>query len=95
MVLEISVLNARHLPKMDTFGSCDPFVILQIGESKYETSVKKSSYSPDWNEIFLYTAQASQLIVELYDWNRASKNEKVVELKTNANDYPQHDMGLP
>ncbi len=84
MALEIHVLNARHLPKMDTFGSCDAFVILQIGDSKFETSVKKGSYSPDWNEIFLFSARPSQMNVDVYDWNRTSKNEKVLHKITMA-----------
>ncbi len=78
MVLEISVVNARHLPKMDTFGTIDAFVIVQLGDSKYETSVKKGNYSPDWNEIFHCSAASpAALTVELFDWNRTTKNEKV------------------
>ena len=79
-VLELCVLNARHLPKMDTFGTCDAFVIIQFGDSRFETSVKKGTYSPEWNELFLCRSDSAvgPLIIELYDWNRATRNEKVI-----------------
>jgi Ca2+-dependent lipid-binding protein len=77
MVLEISVVGARHLPKMDTFGSIDAFVTLQLGDNKFDTSVKKGNYSPDWNEIFHLSSSPAALILQLFDWNRATKNEKV------------------
>ncbi len=52
--LEIKVVNARNLPKMDTFGTCDPFCRLDFCGENRETSVIKNTYSPDWNEAFVY-----------------------------------------
>jgi Ca2+-dependent lipid-binding protein len=52
--LEIKVVNARNLPKMDTFGTCDPFCRLDFCGENRETKVIKNTYSPDWNEVFVY-----------------------------------------
>jgi Ca2+-dependent lipid-binding protein len=53
-VLEVVVNFARHLPRMDTFGKCDAFVELCWREFKFKTRVQKSSFSPDFNETFLF-----------------------------------------
>ncbi len=76
--LEVTVLHARHLPKMDLFGSCDAFVVMKLDDKKFESSVQKASYSPDWNEVFLFDASASNLIFEVFDWNRTAKADKVL-----------------
>jgi Ca2+-dependent lipid-binding protein len=52
--LEIKVINACNLPKMDTFGTCDPFCRLDFCDENRETAVIKSTYSPEWNEAFVY-----------------------------------------
>jgi Ca2+-dependent lipid-binding protein len=53
-VLEVVVNFARHLPRMDTFGKCDAFVELRWREFQFKTSVQKSSFSPDFNQTFLF-----------------------------------------
>ena len=53
-VLEVVVNFARHLPRMDTFGKCDAFVELCWREVQFKTSVQKNSFSPDFNETFLF-----------------------------------------
>ena len=52
--LEIKVVNARNLPKMDTFGTCDPFCRLEFCGENHESVVIKNTYSPDWNQAFVY-----------------------------------------
>ena len=39
---------------MDTFGSCDAFINVDYQNQHTETSVKKNSFSPEWNETFTF-----------------------------------------
>lgn len=54
MQLEVTVVCARHLPKMDSIGSCDTFMRLKRGDKEMETTVRKNSLSPDFGEIFYF-----------------------------------------
>lgn len=48
--VQLTVINARHLPKMDLMGSCDPYAKLAFDGQELQTQVVKQSYDPDWNE---------------------------------------------
>ena len=80
--LEVTVLAARHLPKMDTFGSIDPFCEVSLGGSSFKTSVKKGTYSPDWGESFVFTMLEGvntglPLNITLFDWDLVGENDRV------------------
>ena len=55
-VLTVQVVEAKGLPKMDlgTTGTVDPYLMITCGESKRRTKVKKGSYSPVWDEEFVF-----------------------------------------
>lgn len=49
--LQIDVIEARDIPKMDTIGSADSFVEVYTDPTNVEkTSVKKNTLKPKWNE---------------------------------------------
>lgn len=49
--LQVDVIQAKNLPKMDTFGSADPLVEMYTQDKFIErTSVKKGARAPVWNE---------------------------------------------
>ena len=52
--LMVTIQSARHLPKMDVIGTCDSFCVVEWQGQKFQTTVKKNSYSPDWNETFAF-----------------------------------------
>ena len=53
--VEVTIISARHLPKMDSMGTCDGYCKIAWQGQKHETKVKKCSYSPDWNETFTFS----------------------------------------
>jgi hypothetical protein len=57
MQLNVRVVEARGLAKMDTFGKSDPYTILRIVDapSSFKTSVIKNSLTPVWNEQFKFS----------------------------------------
>ena len=80
--LEVTVMSARHLPKMDTFGSIDPFCEVRLGAVAFKTTVRKNTYTPEWSETFTFqmldsTTAGQPLKIALYDWDMVGDNERV------------------
>ncbi len=53
--LRIKVFKGEKLKKMDTFGQTDPFVSVEYGVLRAETSVQKITLDPVWNEELFVT----------------------------------------
>jgi len=43
-------LQAQHLPKMDLFGSVDPYCVLRLGNQERKSRIIKKIYNPEWKE---------------------------------------------
>ena len=56
--LEVTILSARHLPKMDVLGTCDAVCKVRWLGHEFSTEVKKNTYSADWNETFSFPVGA-------------------------------------
>lgn len=72
MKLQVSVLEARGLAAADANGLSDPFVRIQLGESKARTSVVYKDLNPTWNEdfVFIVEEEAEELHVVVWDEDR-------------------------
>ena len=76
MKLHVRLVGAKDLPKMDTFGKSDPYCILSTLSNgmKFQSSVKKNTATPCWNEDFHFPIQSPQteyLNIEMYDKDSA------------------------
>ena len=73
-ILEVTVINGRNMPKMDTFGTCDPFVKVEFGNQKNQTKEQRGTYTPEFNETFTFIvsnlATTPELSFECLAWNR-------------------------
>ena len=54
MQLQVKIIEAEHLPKMDQLGKVDPYVVLTCSDQRQSTSVQNSTYSPEWGECFYF-----------------------------------------
>jgi len=82
--LEVKVICARHLPKMDLMGSCDAFVELDWPNQRqhFASTVKKNTLSPDWGETFTFDFNVAafeevsvlqqHITITVKDWNKLS-----------------------
>jgi len=72
-------LQAQHLPKMDLFGSVDPYCVLRLGNQERKSRIIKKIYNPEWKEDFSFniTDEKEELMVSLYDWDRTSQDELI------------------
>jgi len=68
-VLTVHVVEARDLEPMDMGGSSDPYVRLSIQGQLFNTTYKKSTLNPVWNEsaYFDITDAQEPLLVEVFD----------------------------
>jgi len=81
--LIVTIESARHLPKMDVMGKCDTCCVVVWQGQEYKTTVKKNSYSPDWNETFAFPVEnisIGSLSVVVMDWDMVSKNDVIGEV---------------
>ena len=77
--LEVCIVNARHLPKVDILGSCDCYCVVAWDGAEYKTSIKKNQLRPEWNESFEFEVVDGELPalchvhhgITVVDWNRA------------------------
>jgi hypothetical protein len=75
--LAVTVKGLRHLPKMDTFGKCDPMVQLNLcGKKTSKTKTIKNVYDADFSSEgpFVLTVNESShfsggVVAHVYDWN--------------------------
>eukprot|EP00961_Rhodomonas_salina_P270302 3651461-Rhodomonas_salina.1 len=76
--VEVLVLGAKHLPKTDTFGACDPYLVLKYAGKEAKTSVKKGTLEPTWGERFLLNVIPNrELEVRCMDWDMFHKDDYV------------------
>jgi hypothetical protein len=67
-VVLVHMLNAKELKQVDHHrhidlrskkmvddASCDPFVLIQVGENSFQTSVQKQTTTPIWDKYFEFT----------------------------------------
>jgi Ca2+-dependent lipid-binding protein len=57
-VLEVTIVGATEIAKMDTVGSTDAYCVVSIrdqGTHPWKTSVKKNSMKPVWNESYKFS----------------------------------------
>lgn len=79
MHLKVTIRNVRHLPKMDVLGTCDPYIILSLGNQKYQTSTKNNTYNPEYDEEFLFNVidTTEILTLDLMDWDRLTAHDYI------------------
>lgn len=85
--VRVRCVEARNLPKADTFGLSDPFCEVKIGmpgtsgKSYYgtkKTQIIKKTLNPYWDEEFVMRPQnpaTESVDIFVYDWDRFTRND--------------------
>ena len=84
--VQVRVVEARGLKKMDALGSADPYVSLRLGGSRQKTKVVKGSTEPVWSEEFEFQGadEAWVLTAEVFDWDRFSRDDPMGQVRIPA-----------
>ena len=85
-MLHLRLVDARDVPKMDTFGHADPFCYVQLSETgrRDKTRVIKNTRSPQWDEEFHYpisNQETDVLKISMFDWNKVGSAEPIASIK--------------
>ena len=75
----VAIRAAKHLPKTDLMGKCDPYVILSGGDAKFKTSVVKKTYDAEYSEQFelLVVEGHGVLTLTVMDWDKLSQDDTI------------------
>ncbi|KAF7097811.1 hypothetical protein CFC21_099598 [Triticum aestivum] len=82
-VLNVKVIRAMNLPKMDLLGKSDPYVKLRLSGERLpskKTSVKMSNLNPEWNEHFRLVVKDPEtqvLELQMFDWEKVKMHDKM------------------
>ncbi|KAG8389864.1 hypothetical protein BUALT_Bualt01G0023100 [Buddleja alternifolia] len=82
-ILNVNVLKAMKLRKMDIIGQSDPYVKLKLSDDKLhskKTTVKFKTLNPEWNEEFTFVVKEPEtqvLKLNVYDWDQVGSHEKM------------------
>jgi len=91
LVLKLGVLEAKELPKVDTFGKIDSYITMNWHNStkKYKTQVIEKNFEPQWNAQFsLRVTDISKDVLELTlkDYDKGSKNDPISTYQIKASE---------
>eukprot|EP01111_Echinosteliopsis_oligospora_P014654 TRINITY_DN5561_c0_g1_i1.p1 TRINITY_DN5561_c0_g1~~TRINITY_DN5561_c0_g1_i1.p1 ORF type:complete len:1451 (+),score=491.58 TRINITY_DN5561_c0_g1_i1:45-4355(+) len=76
--LHVQVVEAKDLIKADTFGSSDPYVVLEIENQKGQTNVINNNLNPKWKDqsfVLPLTKLTGLLYAKLWDHDAVGKND--------------------
>jgi Ca2+-dependent lipid-binding protein len=81
-ILEVTIISAKNLLKMDLTGKADPYVKLRLVNTlmSKKTKTKMNTLSPEWNETFKFLVQdpkSQSLQLHVYDWDRVGTHQRM------------------
>merc|ERR1712130_884214 len=76
--LQITVMKAEDLEKMDLLQKADPYVNVKYGSQISKSKKKKNTLTPEWNhkvDLTLEGESLEEIQIEVMDWERLGKDE--------------------
>ena len=89
MKLNLKVIEAKNLPKVDVKGSCDGYCKIQFAQQKAQTRIISNSLTPRWRQDFSFDIldiEEDNLFLQLYDYDSIGKHDLIsdLEIKTKS-----------
>lgn len=75
--LTVKVYKARNLAALDLNGKSDPFVVVELDNSRLQTHTEYKTLNPEWNKLFTFNVKDIHSIIyfTLYDEDPNKKTE--------------------
>ena len=67
--LKVTVVEARGLMPMDKNGLSDPYCAVQVGKHHKNTTTKKETLDPKWNESFDFKVESARESIKIRIWD--------------------------
>eukprot|EP00118_Oscarella_pearsei_P004563 m.19761 g.19761 ORF g.19761 m.19761 type:complete len:916 (+) comp27899_c0_seq1:156-2903(+) len=86
-VLNVVLLNGKHLPAMDDNGFSDPYCKFRLGHEKYKSKVISKTLNPEWKEQFdlhIFDGQKQLLEIEVWDRDYGAKDDFIGRCKVDV-----------
>ncbi|EKX37118.1 hypothetical protein GUITHDRAFT_116695 [Guillardia theta CCMP2712] len=103
-ILQVRLLRATKLPRMDMITGCDPYCMLFvnscIGLSTFASEVSRKNVNPEWDEVFEWTmtSQTKVLSMTLWDKDEVTSDDLIGSAQVNLSEIPfgeAHELSLP
>ena len=90
LYVKINSITKEFVEHIDTghhLKKDDLFVVIEYGDQVRQTTVKKDTLNPNWNEEFLFKSHPNQTILcKIYDHDNWSKDELLDQIIINIPD---------
>lgn len=100
--MRLHVFQARRLPPADADGTSDPYVVVRHAGKKCRTRVVVNTLNPVWYETLVFEdvqllplQYAPQLVLQMMDWDRLSKDDLFGRVRVSLSDATVSDKGNP
>ena len=89
--LSVKPLSGAFTKDGDLFGKSDPYIEIQLGNSKQQTSVcKNGGKTPKWSDVLSFRVNGEQsLMFYIMDHDSFSTSDKLAEGNINLNEVYQ------
>merc|ERR1712210_166487 len=87
--LQITVMKAEELEKMDLLQKADPYVNVKYGSQLSKSKKKKNTLTPEWNhqvDLTLEGESLEEIQIEVMDWERLGKDEPMGKVSLSVED---------
>ncbi|BFI23769.1 hypothetical protein MPTK2_1g05270 [Marchantia polymorpha subsp. ruderalis] len=99
--LRVEIIDGKKMKPSDPNGKADPYVKLQLGSTKYTTSIKHKTLQPAWHETFEFPIhswdQPNKLLLRVLDKDRFGHDDNMgfAEIDCQSfHDEQRHEMEL-
>ncbi|KAL7194279.1 hypothetical protein ACSBR1_034653 [Camellia fascicularis] len=89
--LYVRVVKAKDLPPNTVTGSCDPYVVVKLGNFKGKTQRFEKKTNPQWNEVFAFSKErshCSDLEVFVRDRELVGRDDIIGKVTFDMNEVP-------
>jgi len=95
--LVVTIVQCRNLKNADLMGGkADAVIHVSLGDKELKTKVVKENNNPEINETFRFPhsfASRQPLLLQVYDWDRFSKNDLMGEVRVPVGQSDLVDRG--
>ncbi|KAL4853047.1 Synaptotagmin-2 [Chlorella vulgaris] len=92
-LLQVQVVEAKHVPRMDLLSRSDPYLELFVrSKNKVKTQCIQHSSNPQWQETFnllVHYPESQRLVAVLFDYDVFDRDDEIGRVEVPLRDLPR------